>query len=126
MGCPSQLFLIGIRCLLVTFGKHFSSIFEIPLNMSTAYHPQTDGQTERVNQCLEMYLRCAVSSTPTKWSSWLPLAQFWYNTSFHSSLQCSPHKALYGVDPTYGLLPAHSASAFETGVSTSLDADALL
>ena len=46
--------------------------------------------TERVNQCLETYLRCFVHTCPTKWSSWLPLAEFWYNTSFHSSLGNTP------------------------------------
>lgn len=125
-GMPKSIVSDQDKVFTSNFLQTLVKRFEIPLNMSTAYHPQTDGQTERVNQCLEMYLRCAVSSTPTKWSSWLPLAQFWYNTSFHSSLQCSPHKALYGIDPTYGLLPAHSASAFETDESTSLDVDALL
>lgn len=69
------------------------------LQMSSAYHPQTDGQTERVNQCLETYLRCFVHSCPTKWSSWLPLAEFWYNTSFHSSLGNTPFYVLYGHHP---------------------------
>lgn len=46
------------------------------LRMSSAYHPQTDSQTERVNQCLETYLRCFVHSCPTKWSQWLALAEY--------------------------------------------------
>jgi hypothetical protein len=46
------------------------------LTMSSLYHPQTDGQTERLNQCLETYLRCDVHASPTKWFSWLPLAEF--------------------------------------------------
>lgn len=51
------------------------------LRMSTSYHLQTDGQTERVNQCLETYLRCFIHACPTKWSSWLPLAEF--GTTLH-------------------------------------------
>lgn len=46
------------------------------LRMSSAYHPQSDGQTERVNQCVEMFLRCFVQACPSKWSEWLALAEF--------------------------------------------------
>jgi len=77
----------------------------VQLKYSTSYHPQTDGQTERVNQCLEMYLRCAISEVPRQWKSWLSQAEFWYNTTFHSALGCTPFKALYGYDPTIGALP---------------------
>lgn len=105
-GMPKSIVSDRDKIFTSHFWQHLFKRFAIPLNLTTAYHPQSDGQTERVNQCLEMYLRCAVASAPTKWSSWLPLAQYWYNTSFHSALKCSPHKSLYGTDPTYGLLPA--------------------
>jgi transposase InsO family protein len=69
------------------------------LKMSSSYHPQTDGQTERVNQCLETFLRSFVHACPSKWSSWLSVAEYWYNTSFHSSLGRSPFEVLYGRSP---------------------------
>ncbi|KAJ3707739.1 hypothetical protein LUZ61_011444 [Rhynchospora tenuis] len=71
----------------------------IQLNMSTAYHPQSDGQVERVNQCVETYLRSMVYFQQKKWVRWVPLAEYWYNTNFHSSLSTTPFKALYGYDP---------------------------
>lgn len=71
------------------------------LKMSSSYHPQTDGQTERINQCLETFLRSFVHACPSKWSSWLSLAEYWYNTSFHSSLGRSPFEVLYGHPPRH-------------------------
>lgn len=69
------------------------------LCMSSAYHPQSDGQTERVNQCVEAYLRCFVHSCPRQWYSWLPLAEFWYNTCYHTTVGKSPFEVLYGHAP---------------------------
>jgi hypothetical protein len=51
-----------------------------------------------------MYLRCAANTQPQKWYNWLPLAEFWYNTSHHSSIGFSPFKALYKEEPHYGML----------------------
>jgi hypothetical protein len=75
------------------------------LQFTTAYHPQTDGQSERVNQCLEMFLRCSVHDEPRQWRKWLPLAEFWYNSTYHSALGCTPFKALYGCEPNLGAMP---------------------
>lgn len=69
------------------------------LRMSSSYHPQTDGQTERVNQCLEAYLRCFCHACPSKWMQWLPLSEYWYNTSMHSALGKSPFEVLYNRSP---------------------------
>src|SRR5665811_273260 len=66
------------------------------LSFSTAYHPQTDGQTERVNQILEDMLRACVLSYGSKWEDCLPFAEFSYNNSYQSSLQMAPFEALYG------------------------------
>lgn len=82
------------------------------LRMSSSYHPQTDGQTERVNQCLEAYLRCFTHACPTKWAQWLSLAEYWYNTSQHSALDGkSPFQVLYGHSPRhFGLTPADACA----------------
>lgn len=57
-----------------------------------------------------MYLRCGVHDAPAKWASWLPQAKFWYNSTFHSSLGCTPYKALYGHKPNIGYPPATGPS----------------
>jgi transposase InsO family protein len=85
----------------------------ITLNLSTTYHPQTDGQSERVNQCLEMFLRYSVYQTPKKWKKWLAQAELWYNSSFHSSLKCSPFKTLYGYEPNLLATPTEPATSNE-------------
>jgi transposase InsO family protein len=71
------------------------------LRLSTAYHPQTNAQTEWLNQCLETYLRYFVHARPTKWKQWLSLAEFWYNSSFHSTLGKTPFEVLYGYSPRH-------------------------
>ncbi|GJX56325.1 putative reverse transcriptase domain-containing protein [Tanacetum coccineum] len=66
------------------------------LDMSTAYHPQTDGQSERTIQTLEDMLRACVIDFGGSWNIHLPLAEFSYNNSYHSSIRCAPFEALYG------------------------------
>jgi hypothetical protein len=66
---------------------------------SSSYHPQSDGQTEIVNKCMEGYLRCFVSDKQTQWFKWLPLAEWWYKTSFHTATKMTPFMALYGYHP---------------------------
>ncbi|KAD4180551.1 hypothetical protein E3N88_29142 [Mikania micrantha] len=66
------------------------------LNLSTAYHPQTDGQSERTIQTLEDMLRTCVLDFGGNWDSHLPLIEFSYNNSYHNSIGCAPFEALYG------------------------------
>lgn len=81
----------------------------VELRMSSAYHPQSDGQTERVNQCMETFLRCFANAVPSKWHDWLHLAEFLYNTAWHSALNQSPFCVLYGQTPRQMGIDAASA-----------------
>ena len=69
---------------------------ETKLNSSTAYHPQMDGQTERVNQVLEDMLRMYVRDYPKKWEDYLQLVEFAYNNHYQASAKLSPFEILYG------------------------------
>ena len=66
------------------------------LDMSTAYHPQTDGQSERTIQTLEDMLRACAIDFGNGWDKHLPLAEFSYNNSYHTSIKAAPYEALYG------------------------------
>lgn len=82
--------------------------------MSSAYHPQTDGQTVRHNQTMETFLRCFVNACPNKWANWLSLAEFWYNSCHHSAIGCSPFEALYGHLPRhFGISASDSVVVLE-------------
>ncbi|CAA7033213.1 unnamed protein product [Microthlaspi erraticum] len=98
---------------LSEFRRELFSLQGVALNYSSAYHPQSDGQTEVVNRCLETYLRYMCSDRPHLWSKWLPLAEYWYNTSFHTATQMTPFEAVYGQQPPQHLpyLPGESKVA---------------
>lgn len=113
-GLPQSMVSDRDKVFTSSLWRELFKVEGVSLLCSTAYHPQMDGQTERVNQCLEMYLRCAISESPKEWKSWLAQAEFWYNTSFHSALGCSPFKALYGYDPAVG-----AVQGMTTGISVS-------
>jgi len=66
------------------------------------FYPQTDRQTERVNQELEQYLRMFIDHRQEQWSKWLGMAEFAYNNKVHSSTKTSPFKANYRQDPRIG------------------------
>ena len=104
-GVPQTVVSDRDRVFTAAFWQELFTLLDTKLHMSSAYHPQTDGQTERVNQCLEMFLRCAVSDSPKLWHKWLSSAELWYNSTYHAAIQCTPFKALYGVDPSLGIAP---------------------
>ena len=76
------------QCLHQAMGTKF--------NLSTAYHPQTDGQSERTIQILEDMLRMCVLDFKGKWIQYLPLVEFAYNNSFQATIGMAPYEALYG------------------------------
>ena len=71
------------------------SAFGTRLNFSTAFHPQIDGQSERVIQVLEDMLRGCVLDFPRSWDRYIPLMKFAYNNSYQSSIGMTPYEALY-------------------------------
>ena len=78
------------------FWSGFQKAMGTTLDMSTAFHPQTDGQTERVNQVMEDMLRACILDFKGSWEDHLPLIEFCYNNSYHSSIGMAPYEALYG------------------------------
>jgi hypothetical protein len=69
------------------------------LRMSTAYHPQSDGQTEIVNKVLQQYLRCFAHDKPTQWGQYLHWAEWHYNTAIHTTTGLTPFQVVYGRPP---------------------------
>jgi hypothetical protein len=78
------------------FWEELHKALDTKLLHSSAYHPQTSGQTERANQILEDMLRACALEFPQKWDDCLPLAEFSYNNSYQESIKMAPFEALYG------------------------------
>ena len=78
------------------FWKSFQKAMGTRLTMSTTFHPQTDGQSERTIQVLEDMLRACVLDYKGSWEEHLPLVEFAYNKSYQASIQMTPYEALYG------------------------------
>jgi len=82
--------------------KELNNLLGIQTKLSTAYHPQTDKQMERINQELEQYLRVFINHRQEQWPDWLGTAKFVYNNKIHMATKISPFKANYGQDPRMG------------------------
>jgi len=114
-GMPSVIISDSDKIFTSTLWQELFKLTDTTLNMSSSYHPQTDGQTERLNQCLETYLRSMVHSCPNKWAHWLSLAEFWYNSTFHSAHGLTPFQALYGHEPRhFGITVSDACSVLLT------------
>jgi hypothetical protein len=104
-GMPLSIVSDRDRIFTSAFWKLLFQHLGTKLKFTTAYHPQTDGQSDRVNQCVEMFLRCNVHDAPRQWHRLLPLAELWYNSCFHTDIGCSPFQALYGHEPNFSAIP---------------------
>jgi hypothetical protein len=93
-GMPKEIVFDRDMKFISNFWKSLMVGLGSKLLFNIAYHPQTDGQTERVNQILEYMLRMHVMHQPKKWEDYLPLVEFVYNNGYQESLKMSPLKVL--------------------------------
>jgi len=77
-------------------------MLRIETKLSTAFHPQIEGQTERMNQELEQYLQMFIDHQQEQWPEWLGMAEFTYNNKVHTGTKVSPFQANQGQDPRMG------------------------
>ena len=92
------VFIVSDRGYVFTsrFWQKLQEAMGTRLDFSTAFHPQTDGQSERMIQILENILRMYVMDLGGSWDEQLPLVEFSYNNNYHSSIKMAPYEALYG------------------------------
>jgi hypothetical protein len=95
-GVPLSIVSDRDPIFMSSFWREIFKIQGTTLKMSTAYHPESDGQTEVVNRCLETYLRCFIADQPKTWINWVHWAEYWFNTSFHSAAEKTPFEIVYG------------------------------
>ncbi|KAD3066456.1 hypothetical protein E3N88_34336 [Mikania micrantha] len=95
-GVPVSIVLDRDTRFVSRFWKQFHESMGTRLNISTAYHPQTDGQSERTIQTLEAMLRACIIDFGSSWDDHLPLVEFSYNNSYHASIGMPPYEVLYG------------------------------
>ena len=93
--------------------KELFWLLGIEVASSTVYYPQTDGQTEQINQELEQYLQLFINEQQDDWHSLLPLAEFSYNNHVHFSMQQTPFLLNTGQNPQMGFEPHQAPSKVE-------------
>jgi hypothetical protein len=102
------------------FWKALSRMMGTKQRLSTAFHPQTDGQTERMNQTMEQYLRMYCNYQQDDWAELLSLAEFSYNNAFQQTIKCSPFYANYGYHPRFTVDPRTTDPTLTTPAATAM------
>ena len=129
-GQPTEVISDRDSRFISKFWQELQTLLGTKHKLSTAFHPQTDGQTERCNRILEEYLRHYVNSVQDDWDNWLSLAEFAYNNSTHESTGYTPFFLNYGRHPltpaaqATGTPPSNkvpAAATFATNITTALD-----
>jgi len=105
-GCPDNIISDRGSQFISTFWNTLSKRLGVTLKPSSAYHPQTDGQTENANAFMEQYLRTYINFVQDDWVDWLPLAEFACNNQVNESTKVSPFFANYGYHPRLGIEPS--------------------
>jgi len=109
-GLPEEVISDRGSAFVSHFSKELAGLLGIKLTHSTAYHPQTDGQTERVNQEIETYLRVFINHHQDDWADWLPLAEFSYNNRIHTATHRTPFELDTGQHPRMGTESARTST----------------
>ncbi|XP_066381897.1 uncharacterized protein [Miscanthus floridulus] len=98
-GVPQSMVSDRDTVFTSSFWQELMTLTGTKLHMSSAFHPQTDGQSESANRVIIMYLRCLTGDRPKQWLRWLPWAEFLFNTAYQTSLRDTPFRVVYGRDP---------------------------
>ena len=101
-GLPESIISDREVQFVVGMMRELNNLLGIQMKLSTVYHPQTDGQTERINQELEQYLRVFIDHRQEQWLDWLGIAEFMYNNKIYTATKISLFKVNYGQDLRMG------------------------
>lgn len=109
-GLPDQIISDRGSQFVSSFTRELNRLLGITTSVSTAFHPQSDGQTERVNQEIEQFLRMFTNHRQDDWAEWLPIAEFSYNNRIHASTRQTPFALDTGRHPRMGTEPNRSSN----------------
>ena len=107
-GLPEEVISDCGPTFISNFSCKLAALLRVKLTPSTSYHPQTDGQTEHMNQEIEAYLHVFVSHQQDNWADWLPLVEFVYNNKIHAATCRTPFELDAGQHPCLGVEPTRT------------------